>query len=120
MKCINKIFLPLLMRQLIVLLTCLMFLESSGQDTVTVAKRDTVLVADTAMALAPLISTPIESLFAIPPYPSVYGNNVGGFLRSDERFKPTKPVIRVRELRRSTPGVEWMFYLFCGDRKSVV
>ncbi len=139
----------LLMRQTIILfLTCLMFLRSSGQDTLSVkkedsltpvlkdsvlppkdtvrvkkaislsqpdtARKDSVTITDSAMALRPVTLKPIESLYVTSPFPTVYGEYAGGFLRNDDRFKPTKPVIRVSEIRRIAPGVEWMFYLFCG------
>lgn len=52
--------------------------------------------------------------FNNPPFPSVYGQWAGGYLRSDKRFNVTAPVPRVRELVRVAPSFEWIFYLFCG------
>ncbi|HLO82796.1 MAG TPA: DUF4271 domain-containing protein [Chitinophagaceae bacterium] len=56
----------------------------------------------------------VQSQFNIPPYPSVYGQWVGGFLKNDKRYNVTAPVLRVRELVRVPPSFEWIFYLFCG------
>ncbi|HEX5668950.1 MAG TPA: DUF4271 domain-containing protein, partial [Chitinophagaceae bacterium] len=50
----------------------------------------------------------------IPPFPSVYGQWAGGYLKNDKRFNVTAPVPRVRELVRVAPSYEWIFYLFCG------
>lgn len=77
-------------------------------------KKDSLAITDSTIGKRPLNVKTIESLYMVKPYPSVYGKWVGGFLKDDERFGPTKPVIRVPQLVRVSPGVEWMFYLFCG------
>jgi Domain of unknown function (DUF4271) len=56
----------------------------------------------------------VQLQFSIPPFPSVYGQWAGGYLRNDKRFNVTAPVPRVRELVRVAPSFEWIFYLFCG------
>jgi hypothetical protein len=56
----------------------------------------------------------VQLHFSIPPFPSVYGQWAGGYLRNDKRFNVTAPVPRVRELVRVAPSFEWIFYLFCG------
>ncbi len=56
----------------------------------------------------------VQQHFSISPFPSVYGQWAGGYLRNDKRFNVTAPVPRVRELVRVAPSFEWIFYLFCG------
>jgi hypothetical protein len=80
-------------------------------DTV---RRDSLSRIDSFVGIRPIKLRAIESLFMAEPYPTVYGDHVGGFLKNDKRFGPTTPVLRVRQLVRVAPRVEWMFYLFCG------
>jgi Domain of unknown function (DUF4271) len=56
----------------------------------------------------------VEKVYSVSPYPSVYGQWTGGFLKNDKRYNVTAPVPRVREIVRTPPSFEWVFYLFCG------
>jgi hypothetical protein len=56
----------------------------------------------------------VEKAYAVSPFPSVYGQWTGGFLKNDKRYNVTAPVPRVREIVRVPPSFEWVFYLFCG------
>lgn len=109
------------MRKIILLLLLLACHVVKGQDSGAVKKaeagpisRDSLVTTDSTVGKRPLHYKAMELLYKVQPYPSVYGKWVGGFLRADEIFGPTKPVIRVPQLVRVSPGVEWMFYLFCG------
>ncbi len=83
---------------------------------------DSMRAADSVKAIADSVlhtlvekKTPsVQSPFNITPYPSVYGQWVGGYLKNDKRYNVTVPVPRVRELVRIPPSYEWIFYLFCG------
>jgi hypothetical protein len=56
----------------------------------------------------------VDKAYAVAPFPSVYGQWTGGFLKNDKRYNVTSPVPRVREIIRVPPSFEWVFYLFCG------
>jgi hypothetical protein len=85
-------------------------------DPDSVRKADSLkAVADSILHLTVEKKTkPVQLHFSAPPFPSVYGQWAGGYLRNDKRFNVTAPVPRVRELVRVAPSFEWIFYLFCG------
>ncbi len=85
-------------------------MQMPGADSL---KKDSLPVIDGAIAARPIVPRPVESLYRTARYPTVYGEWVGGYLKDDKRFGPTTPVIRVPQLLRTPPRVEWIFYLFC-------
>jgi hypothetical protein len=94
---------------LLLLLVCHL-VQGQGVDSLY---KDSLALAD-SIGKRPSSQRAIEAWYQVEPHPSVYGKQVGGFLRNDKQFNPTAPVIRVKQLVRVAPGVEWMFYLFCG------
>jgi hypothetical protein len=47
-------------------------------------------------------------------YPTIYGAEVGGYMKQYERFNVTAPVQEKKVLERKVEQKDWMFYFFCG------
>lgn len=47
-------------------------------------------------------------------YPTIYGAEVGGYMKQYERFNVTAPVQKKKALERTVEQKDWIFYFFCG------
>lgn len=47
-------------------------------------------------------------------YPTIYGAEVGGYMKQYERFNVTAPVQKKKALERMVEQKDWIFYFFCG------
>ena len=47
-------------------------------------------------------------------YPTIYGAEVGGYMKQYERFNVTAPVQTKKVLERTVEQKDWIFYFFCG------
>lgn len=47
-------------------------------------------------------------------YPTIYGAEVGGYMKQNERFNVTAAVQKKKALERTVEQKDWIFYFFCG------